>query len=99
MEEAPRCSKLDREDIRDAILTLATAVTDAAFSARFEELRERLATEPDPAIRREVDDQLLSLISTWTFRVAKVTAELCAVVSRQQRQMTIVPAGGSYDAA
>ena len=58
------CNKLDREDIRDGILTLATTVTDAAFSARFGELRERLATEPDPVTRRQVDDQLLSLVST-----------------------------------
>ena len=93
------CNKLDREDIHDGILGLATAVTDAAFSARFEELRERLATEPDPAVRQQVDDQLLSLVSTWTFRAAKITAELCAVISRQQRQITAVPAGGPPDAA
>ena len=93
------CNKLDREDTREAILTLATTVTDAAFSARFEELRERLATEPDPAIRRQVDDQLLSLVSVWTFHAAEVVADVYAVVSRQQRQITAVPAGGPPDAA
>ena len=93
------CSKLNREESRDAIEHLATAVTDAAFSAHFEELRERLATESDPAVRRQIDDQLLSLVSTWTFRAVKVTMELCALVNRHQRQMTVVSAGGPPDAA
>ena len=92
-------TEIRNREIRDAVLNLASVLADQAHSPTFEALRERMVNEPDPAKREELSDQLLTVVSRWTFRAAEVVADLYAVAARQPCRIAEVPKDEPPDAA
>ena len=92
--------RLKREDVREGVRHLATALGDSRRGVQLDALVERLVAAPDQAARQELAEEVLTLASLWTAEVVDTAVDLCTLVACPQHFRVVhESAGDPPDAA